>query len=517
MRPSKQKTWAQQRLQHRWRAIPPLGKRCPPPAPPPPPPTSDDAAEKQNSTTSDEDTSPPPNPRTILSAARTDPFANYTIPHYAHEAMDHALSFTWPQCLPTDLEKIVIPFRATWMRLVMASPLVLHTFIFATTKQLLCLRGQKEDDMSQLAVRAPSIHQSEALNHARNEIESLEGGPPSDGMILAVIILAVNGTRRQHIPPQPHPVSPLAKTQSLHLFSLLNVVEAHVKAVAQLVSLKGGLGAVDTYGVRDTLLLADIYFSSILGTRPGQVWPTPVTNLVDAGLHSLDARAEHLVSQLGTGFGPFKLDDDLRVVLQLMCDLVVALDHHVRKGSHPPEWSDIILQRNAVQNKLLWLKPSTHEEFVKAGTLNNITRLAANIFSDMVLFPLSPATGIKPRLAGELRRCLRTLPILDIEEYGPPSEFFLWVLTLGGIAASFTRHRGWYIEKLAEYYGEVLVLCKSGSGSESGSDDSILKRMRPFLWWADVCDRPARLLWAQSRDVYDEERSLEGEYPPIST
>ncbi|KIY03684.1 uncharacterized protein Z520_00375 [Fonsecaea multimorphosa CBS 102226] len=500
MRQSKEKTLAQRRFQHRWRAIPSSQKACPH--------TSNATVDKQNST-SDEDTSPPPNPCTVLSAAKTNPFANYTIPHYAHEAMDHALSFTWPQCLPTDLDKIVIPFRASWMQLVMESPLVLHTFIFATTKQMLCLRGQKEDDMSQLAVQTLSIHQSVALNCARNAVESLNG-PPTDAMILAVTILAVNGTRPQQVLPQPHPISPLAKTQSLHLFSMLSVVEVHARAAAQLVSLKGGLGVVDTYGVRDTLLLSDIYFSSILGTRPAQIWPTPVTSLVEAGLHALDASAERLFLLLGTGFDLFKLDKDLRRVLGLMCDLIVALDHHVRREDHPPELSDIVLQRNAVQNKLLWLKPSTNDELSRENRLNNMTRIAATIFSDMVLFPLSPVTRIKPRLAGELRQCLR-FPILDIEEYGPPSGFFLWVLTMGGIAASFTRHRGWYIEKMAEYYsGELLC------GSET-----MLERMASFLWWADVCDQPAKLLWAQSREVYNEERGLSGaqhqQQPVITT
>jgi hypothetical protein len=164
------------------------------------------------------------------------------------------LSFTWPQCLPTDLEKVVTPFRAAWMQLVMASPLVLHTFIFATTKQMLCLRGQREDDMSQLAVRAPPLHQNLALSCARTELESMDG-KPSDGMILSIIILAVNGTRPQQIPPESHPRSPLATTQSLHLFSMLNVVEAHVRAVAELVELRGGIRGIDTYGVRDTVLL----------------------------------------------------------------------------------------------------------------------------------------------------------------------------------------------------------------------------------------------------------------------
>ncbi len=138
------------------------------------------------------------------------------------------------------------------MQLVMESPLVLHTFIFATTKQMLCLRGQKEDDMSQLAVRASPLHQSLALNCARSTIDSM--ALPTDAMILAIIVLATNGPRAQEVPPQSHPLSPLATTQCRHLFSMLGVVEAHARAVGELVKLKGGLQAVETFGVRDTIL-----------------------------------------------------------------------------------------------------------------------------------------------------------------------------------------------------------------------------------------------------------------------
>jgi hypothetical protein len=245
---------------------------------------------------------------------------------------------------------------------------------------------------------------------------------------------------------------------------------------------------------------SDIYFSSILGKRPAQIWPDPVTSLTERGIHMLDAEAEQMLSRLGQGFRSFKLDQNLDQVLNLMCDLVVALVHNVRGGICSPEIADIILQRNAVQNKLLWTKPSKNDTAGTLEMLDNIIRIVANIFSDMVLFPLSPATGIKPRLAAELRRCLKS-PVLDIEDYGPPSSIFLWVLTLGGVAASFTRHRGWYVESLAEHYGHLLC-----------DPATLLERMSAFLWWADVCDQPARLLWTQALEVYDEEKAALAEY-----
>lgn len=218
-------------------------------------------------------------------------------------------------------------------------------------------------------------------------------------------------------------------------------------------------------------------------------------SLTESGLHTLDAEAETQLLQLGSGFALVELNQNLLEILQLMCDATVALDHHVRQGMCPPNMSDIVLQRNAVQNKLLWLLPVKDDPLTSLDTVNNIIRVAANIFSDMVLFPLSPATGIKPRLAAELRRCLR-YPIPDVENYGPPTDVFLWILTLGGIAAAFTRHRGWYIEQLAEGYGRMV--CES---------DDMLERMGRFLWWSDVCDQPARLLWTQALEVFDEENA----------
>ncbi len=206
-----------------------------------------------------------------------------------------------------------------------------------------------------------------------------------------------------------------------------------------------------------------------------------------------------MLLHLGSGFAQFDLEPNLGKVLYLMCDLITALDHHVRGGRCPPEMSDIVLQSNAVQNKLLWMRPSKDD---MSGNLDNNVRIVANIFSDMVLFPLDPATRVKPRLSAELRRSLKS-PILDIEEYGPPSSIFLWILTLGGIAAAFTRHRGWYVEALAEYYGHLL-----------SNHISLIKRVSAFLWWADVCDQPAKLLWTQALDVYEEEKAAANEYQP---
>lgn len=112
----------------------------------------------------------------------------------------------------------------------------------------------------------------------------MENGSSGE-LILAVIVPTVNGTKPGQTSLHPRPLSPLTKTQSFHIFSMLNMVESHTRAVNQLVGLKGGLEAVQTLGVRDMILLyvrpasrnsgeqttldrSDMFFSSRLKTRP---------------------------------------------------------------------------------------------------------------------------------------------------------------------------------------------------------------------------------------------------------
>ncbi|OAP63148.1 hypothetical protein AYL99_02375 [Fonsecaea erecta] len=104
----------------------------------------------------------------------------------------------------------------------------------------------------------------------------------------------------------------------------------------------------------------------------------PVTSIVDAGQHTLDVGAKLLLVQLGTGFDTFKLDEDLHRVLHLVCDVVVALGHHVRGTDDPPRLSDIVLQRNAVQNQLLWLNPCS-ASLLRGDTINNTTVITVTI------------------------------------------------------------------------------------------------------------------------------------------
>ena len=73
-------------------------------------------------------------------------------------------------------------------------------------------------------------------------------------------------------------------------------------------------------------------------------------------------------------------------------------------GGQVPKFRDIIAARNTVQHQLLSLPTSSSGLPRCEECIYDICRFAALIFSDMVLFALPPAAGVKPMLADKLRR-----------------------------------------------------------------------------------------------------------------
>jgi hypothetical protein len=79
-----------------------------------------------------------------------------------------------------------------------------------------------------------------------------------------------------------------------------------------------------------------------------------------------------------------------------------------------------------------------------------ITRLAALLYHDMVIFPQIDTSGIKPRLADQLRHHLtrrspNLVPGAGRNEY---RGLVLWALLLGSIGSTWTKNRNWFVEQL---------------------------------------------------------------------
>jgi hypothetical protein len=208
----------------------------------------------------------------------------------------------------------------------------------------------------------------------------------------------------------------------------------------------------------------------------------------------MDMEALRLSQTLGQGFNVLSQNDlqkDLVKILESMTEITVALDHNQRGGRYAPSLSDVVAARTATQHRLLSLAPPSSGIPESDECIYNATRVAALIYSDMVLFPLPPASAIKPKLADMLRRALDCCTLQSCWGWHP--SLMLWAIVLGGIAASSTSHRHWYASRLYTLSTELGLY----------SWELTKEILSSFLWWDYVCDQPAKKLWHESYQQHE--------------
>ena len=163
-----------------------------------------------------------------------------------------------------------------------------------------------------------------------------------------------------------------------------------------------------------------------------------------------------------------------------------ALTRYQSNPQKAPPWLDIIHARNALQYRLISL-PAFEGLVGREDAMYDAVRLSVLIYSEMVTFPFPDVTGVKPNLATRLRRALDCCTMHKCWETS--SAVMLWVSTLGAVAATNTPDRAWYVAK-CKMCLEMLEI-----------DDCAryLRLMKLFLWWEDVCEEPAMILWDETR------------------
>ncbi|KIX06546.1 uncharacterized protein Z518_04522 [Rhinocladiella mackenziei CBS 650.93] len=426
--------------------------------------------------------------RTVLGEGRMDPFdvlPAHRMPLFIHMVLDHALAHSWPNTVPTRSPAVMNPVKSAWLKCAMEWPVAFHAFIYATTLHLLCAYNGRE-----LIDSAPVLrlsHKVETIKLVNEQLHNLNG-LPSDALIMAVTILAIHGTRDATAYPQIHPASPMAEAQNLHVYGNMVNEEEHVPAILWLIMQKGGLDGIELYGMADTMALCDLYFASKYAYRPTFPLRRPHQSLVVTGKHLLDAPAIELDSKLGRGFRYFRSTPagrELLDVLESFCEVTTALDHYYRGGPTAPELIDLIEARNSSQHRLLSQIPAELDLSDLEMCLHQAIRLAALIFSDMVLFPLPEAQQVKQRLAPMLRQTLEACRFLQSWELN--AQVLVWALVLGGIATSFSNGQVWFIDQLLQQLSALQVL-------EWSTLESICSK---FLWWKPVCSEPGQRLWKE--------------------
>lgn len=181
----------------------------------------------------------------------------------------------------------------------------------------------------------------------------------------------------------------------------------------------------------------------------------------------------------------------------------------------------LTLERNEIQHGLLSFPTSQFDaaafavdEKCLSGwnrvlALIELIRLAASVYSDMVLFPLPWRTGVKPRLAARMRLILESSQLYRLAGYTQTAhtELHIWLLWFGCFAAFRSRHQEWFEHELCRVLG-VFYRLQWGSVAF----DTVKRSLHGFLWWDPVCHGPGQDLWSRlksharvdSTNLYDD-------------
>lgn len=357
-------------------------------------------------------------------------------------------------------------------------------------------------------------HQSRGLALVMAELKSLKG-TASDGLLMAMVMVAMLTDPNQIPVPDTFRRSPLATAQNLHLYARLTVIPAMIEAMMGLVVKRGGIHNIKEYGMTQVLQLfvqtrllsgrsanptnsADLMLSSRLGIQPSFPWLYAPVRVLDLATYSPDQDAVLMSLVIATGFT--QLDAvDLRLanLLREAGEVTVALDHYQQGRLNAPVLTDIVNAANSVQHRLLSMVPSSPLELHSNDFLRNMCRLAALIYSDLVLYPLPPSTEARPRLAKELSIAMEKFEVFKCEEVAQtddPSDgdqytnLVIWILMLGAFASTSTATSPFFINKLREYIARIPYLSDWPSFSNL---------MATYLWWEYIFAEPAAALWME--------------------
>jgi hypothetical protein len=120
-------------------------------------------------------------------------------------------------------------------------------------------------------------------------------------------------------------------------------------------------------------------------------------------------------------------------------------------------------------------------------------RIAASIYSDMVLFPHPWTLGIKRRLTKRLYQVWETGELYELcQNHYSYDRLFVWLLWFGCFGSFRSPRQDWFEHELCR----VLEVAY-GQSLWSMTFESVKEDLRGFLWWDTVCDKPGRELWAR--------------------
>ena len=203
---------------------------------------------------------------------------------------------------------------------------------------------------------------------------------------------------------------------------------------------------------------------------------------------NLDPEAVRLLSVLGKGWGEMRNTQPILARLaQRAALLTEALDQTWRAGPRHLSYRELCLLALVLQHDLYSTNtsPSSLEESPAKNEVFNVSRLALQIYSEVVLFPLAGVYAGKRRLAVELCEALtryKRSKSSDVD--GKYTRLVLWAVVMGAVASEALELRDWYLRELNQITRE-----------ENLSWNDLKTSLTQYLWWDYTFEEHTRDIW----------------------
>lgn len=396
---------------------------------------------------------------------------------------------------------------------------------------LLCggIIGHASARQDQISIRnMPSLFHKvrvRAVQALRKDITRLKHGVPTDALMASILSFALQETiYDDHAGEGPGwPKSPMARAQLLSWAGGLNRQSKHLLAFYDLLERRGGLKTVTEPGLRRMIQLCDLLTSSTTAASPRYPLCVPSQNLTASGWIELDNSAMQLHQTFGSKFKAFtsiswQFLEALMSLLPIIRDVTVAIDLHKRTGGDRPSLGELVDFANSVHWKILCLGKHKDPKIRVSGSTADIrmeansvsteqgmkemiwrqtlepVRLAALIYSNLVIFPVAHSAGVGRNLAQLLRQLYESDQVRIYE-----TQLEMWVLAMGCVASWGTADRSWFVEKLKVHTMTIFVMDESCDFDPLEMEQhDFLNLMRGFLWWEPVCFVPMREVWEEA-------------------
>jgi len=212
----------------------------------------------------------------------------------------------------------------------------------------------------------------------------------------------------------------------------------------------------------------------------------------------------HPLANLGNGFlhvlhpastGPI---NDLLDVIHAMSYFTVLLYEWDLGKDFAESDGQVADQRNLIQYNLMSLPQGTHLQLATSQAQTyEITRLAAIVFSLLIIFPLTASTAPFIQISAHLREAIQNI---NIYAQSPDDlNLITWIVMMGGIAAIGTPDRSWYVSILDTLYSHHVF-----RGWEQLK--AIVER---FLWLGSINNVDGNSLWLELVQLHSYKKQFE--------